>query len=213
VLHDPGIPVGWWRSVGSTQNAFAIECFLDEVAAAAGRDPLELRRELLKDRPRHRTVLELAAERAGWGKPLPPGRGRGLAVHESFGSFVAQVAEVSVVSGGQVEVERVVCAVDCGQVVNPDIVKAQMESGIVYGLTAALHGEVTIERGRVRQSNFHDYEMVRMGECPDIEVHVAPSGDKPGGIGEPGTPPIAPAVVNAIAAATGKRVRRLPIRL
>jgi isoquinoline 1-oxidoreductase beta subunit len=209
--NDPGIPVGWWRSVGSSQNAFVTECFLDEVAAAAGRDPLDLRRELLAAAPRHRAVLDLAAEKAGWGTPLGPGRGRGLAVHESFGSIVAVCADVSVIAGG-VRVERIVCAVDCGTVVNPDTVEAQMESGILFGLSAALKQEITIERGRVVQANFDDYPMLALDEAPAIAVHLAPSGAELGGIGEPGVPPAAPALVNAVFAATGKRVRRLPIR-
>jgi isoquinoline 1-oxidoreductase beta subunit len=198
--------------VSASQNAFATECFLDEVAAAAGRDPLALRRELLADKPRHRAVLELAAAKAGWGTPLPARRGRGLAVVESFGSFVAQVAEVTVAADGGVRVDRVVCAVDCGQLVHPDFVVAQMESGIVYGLSATVLGEITLGRGRVLQGNFDDYPIVRLDRCPAIEVHLAPSGEAHGGIGEVGLPPIAPAVVNAVAAATGKRVRRLPVR-
>ncbi len=212
VLHDPGVPVGWWRSVGSSQNAFVTECFVDEVAAAGGHDPLGFRRALLRDQPRHLAVLNLAAEKAGWGAPLPPGRGRGLAVHGSFGSFVAMVAEVAVADDGAVKVERVVCAVDCGMVVHPGLVEAQMESAVAFGLSAALHGEITIEQGAVVQSGFDDYPLLRMDETPAIEVHLAPSGDAVGGIGEPGVPPVAPAVVNAIAAATGKRVRRLPVR-
>jgi len=212
VMKDTGIPVGFWRSVGSSQNAFITECFLDELAAAAGKDPYEFRRQLLDKAPRHKAVLELAATKAGWGQPLPEGRHRGIAVHFSFGSYVAEVAEVSVDKDGNVRVHRVVCAVDCGRVVNPDTVEAQMQSGIVYGLTAALKGEITIENGRVKQSNFHDYEMLRMEEMPVIEVYILPSTEAPGGVGEPGTPPIAPAVVNAIFAATGKRIRKLPIR-
>jgi isoquinoline 1-oxidoreductase subunit beta len=211
VTHDPGIPLGWWRSVASSQNAYVTECFLDEVAAAAGRDPYELRRELLKDKPRHRAVLDLVAQKAGWGAALPAGRARGIAVHGSFGSFVAQVAEVEVAGDGAVRVKRVVCAVDCGTVVHPDLVRSQMESGIIYGLSAALKSAITIERGRVVQSNFHDYPMLTIDECPAIEVHLAPSGDPVGGIGEPGLPPLAPAVANAVAKATGKPVRRLPI--
>lgn len=211
-MADNLVPVGFWRSVGSTQNAFITECFLDELAAAAGRDPYEWRRGMLGAHPRHRGVLELAATKAGWGKPLPSGRHRGIAVAESFKSFVAQVAEVSV-EPGKVRVHRVVCAVDCGMVVNPDTIMAQMESGIVYGLTAALKGEITIKNGRVEQSNFHDYPLLRIDEMPEVDVHIMPSREAPGGVGEPGTPPIAPAVANAVFAATGRPVRRLPIRV
>lgn len=212
VMENGVVPVGFWRSVGSSQNAFVTECFLDELAAAARRDPLEFRRALLAMQPRHLGVLELAAQKAGWGAPLPAGRARGIAVAESFGSYCAQVAEVSVESG-RVRVHRVVCAIDCGMVVNPDTVVAQMESGIVYGLTAALKGEISIKNGRVEQGNFDDYPLLRMNEMPDIEVHIARSVEAPGGVGEPGTPPIAPAVANAVFAITGKPVRRLPIRV
>ncbi len=209
---DLGVPVGFWRSVGHSHTAFAVECFMDELAALAGKDPVDFRRTLLAGSPRHLGVLNLAAQQAGWGTPAPAGRFRGIALHDSFGSFVAQVAEVSV-EGSSVRVHRVVCAVDCGQVVNPDIVKAQMEGGIVFGLTAALKGKVTLEKGRVKQSNFHDYPLLTMREMPVIEVHLVPSNLEPGGVGEPGTPPIAPAVVNAVFAATGKRVRNLPLDL
>ncbi|HEY0457747.1 MAG TPA: xanthine dehydrogenase family protein molybdopterin-binding subunit [Pyrinomonadaceae bacterium] len=212
IRKETGVPVGFWRSVGSSHTAFSTECFLDELAFAAGRDPLQFRLSLLENHPRHRGVLELAATKAGWGKPLPQGVFQGIAVHESFGSFVAQVADVSVAPDGGVKVRRVVCAVDCGQVVNPDTVAAQMESSIIFGLTAALYGEITIKDGRVEQRNFYDYKMLRMHESPPIEVYIVPSTEKHGGVGEPGTPPIAPAVVNAIFAATGKRIRRLPIR-
>ena len=207
-----GVPVGFWRSVGSSHTAFSTECFLDEIAHAAGKDPLEFRISLLDKHPRYIGVLTLAAERAEWSKPLKKGIGRGIAVHESFDSYVAQVAEVSVGTDGTVRVHRVVCAVDCGQVVNPDTVNAQMEGGIVYGLTAALYGEITLKNGRVEQRNFYDYKMLRMNEMPKVEVYIVPSTEKHGGVGEPGTPPIAPAVVNAIFSATGKRIRRLPIR-
>ena len=211
-LENTPVPVGFWRSVGSSQNAFVTECFLDEVAAAAGQDPVALRRRLLAGAPRHKAVLELAAAKAGWGEPLPSGRHRGIAVAESFGSLVAQVAEVSVSAEG-VRVHRVVCAVDCGAVVNPDTIEAQMESGIVYGLTATLKSAIRIDGGRVAESNFHDFPLLRMDEMPRVEVHIMDSNENPGGIGEPGTPPIAPAVANAVFAATGKPVRGLPIRV
>jgi len=211
VQREVGVPVGFWRSVGHSQNAFAVECFLDEVAEACGIDPFELRRRLLAKHDRLRAVLELAAEKAGWGVPLSPGVGRGIAAHASFGSYVAQVAEVSASPGGGVRVHRVVCAVDCGRVVHPGIVEAQMEGGILFGLTAVLRGRITIQDGAVRQGNFHDYPLLRIGETPEIEVHRMPSAEAPGGVGEPGVPPLAPAVVNAFYAATGKRVRRLPL--
>jgi isoquinoline 1-oxidoreductase subunit beta len=209
---DAAVPVGFWRSVGSSQNAYITECFLDELAAAAKKDPLEYRLALLADHPRHKAVLELAAAKAGWNTPPARGRFRGIAVAESFGSYVAEVAEISLGEAG-VRVHRVVCAVDCGIVINPDTVAAQMESGIVFGLTAALKGEITIANGRVQQANFNDYPLLRMDEMPAVEVHIVKSDRPPGGVGEPGTPPIAPAVANAVFAATGKPVRRLPIRL
>jgi isoquinoline 1-oxidoreductase beta subunit len=208
-----GVPVQWWRSVGHTHTGYATEAFMDELAAAARRDPYEFRRELLADHPRHRAVLDLAAEKAGWGKPLPEGRGRGIAVHESFSSFVAQVAEVSVAKDGAVRVHRVVCAVDCGTAVNPDVIRAQMEGGIGYGLGAALYGEVTLKGGVVQQTNFQQYRPLRISEMPAVEVHIVESDAPPTGVGEPGVPPIAPAVANAVFAATGHRVRKLPIRL
>jgi isoquinoline 1-oxidoreductase beta subunit len=211
VLTDTGIPVGFWRSVNHSFNAFAVEGFIDELAHAANQDPYEYRRALLANAPRYLRVLELAATRAEWGSTPPEGIFRGIAVHKSFESYVAQVAEVSVGTDGAVRVHRVVCAVDCGPVVNPDTVEAQMQSGIVYGLTAALHGEIAIEAGRVVQSNFHDYPMLSMAAMPRVETHIVPSTDSQGGVGEPGTPPIAPAVCNAIFAATGKRIRKLPI--
>lgn len=210
IMHNT-IPVGVWRSVGDSQNAFVTQCFMDELAVASGNDPYAFRRRYLKS-PRHKAVLELAATKAGWGQPLPHGVRRGIAVHFSYASWVAQVAEVSVGPEGEVKVHRVVCAVDCGTVVNPNTVKAQMESGIVYGLTAALYGEITIKDGRVVQSNFNDYPMLRMAQMPKIEVYIVDSQEPPGGVGGPGMPAIAPAVVNAIYAATGKRIRRLPIR-
>lgn len=205
------VPLGFWRSVGSSQNGFVVESFMDELAEAAGKDPVEFRRALLTDKPRHLAVLELAAKQAGWGTPLPDGRARGIAVVESFSSYVAEVAEVSLNPDRTVRVHRVVAAVDCGTVVNPDIVRAQVESSVVYGLTAALHGQITIDKGRVVQSNFHNYPLLRMREMPIVEVHLVPSTEKPTGIGEPGTPPIAPAVCNALYALTKQRVRRLPI--
>jgi len=208
-----GVPLGFWRSVGSSQNGFILESFIDECAWAAGKDPFEYRRALLGKAPRHKGVLELAAQKAGWGSPLPQGRARGIAVLKSFDSYVAEVAEVSLNSDKTVRVHRVVAAVDCGTVVNPDTVAAQVESAIVYGLTAALHGEITLEKGRVKQSNFHDYPLLRMNQMPVIEVHIVPSTEAPTGIGEPGTPPIAPAVCNALYALTKQRVRKLPIRL
>ncbi|HVT59605.1 MAG TPA: xanthine dehydrogenase family protein molybdopterin-binding subunit [Thermoanaerobaculia bacterium] len=209
---DPGVPVLWWRSVGHSHTAFAVESFVDELAHAAGRDPLEFRRVLLARAPRVRAVLELAAGKAGWGSPPPKGRARGLAVHESFGSIVAQVAEVAVDPERRIRVHRVVCAIDCGICVNPLGVRAQMESGIAFGLTAALYGELTLREGRVVESNFHDYRILRLPEMPQVEVHIVESREKPGGAGEPGTPPIAPAVANAVFALTGERLRELPLR-
>lgn len=206
------VPTGAWRSVGAGQNAFAIESFVDELAHAAGRDPFEYRRALLKDAPRMRAVLEQAAAHAGWGRPLPPGRGRGMAIYRSFGSIVAQVAEVAC-ADNRVKVERVVCVIDCGVAVHPDAVRAQLEGAIVQGLSAALHEEVRIEGGRVTQSSFQDYPILTLAETPGIEVHIVKSTEPPGGVGEPGVPPIAPAVANAVFAATGKRLRRLPLRL
>ena len=217
LAHQP-VPVGYWRSVGHSYNAFFAETFMDEVARAAGKDPFEYRRAMLAGAPRHRRVLETVAALADWGRPLTADAGvrtgRGIALAESFHSIVAQVAEVEVGADGTLRVRRVCCAVDCGRAINPAIVTAQMQSGIVFGLTAALHGEITVKAGRVVESNFHDYRMVRMADCPRIEVKIVDSGwENLGGIGEPGTPPIAPAVANAVFAATGKPVRRLPIRV
>lgn len=206
------VPIGSWRSVGHSYNAFFTECFIDELAHAAGQDPFAYRRALLTHKPRHKQVLELAAEKAGWGQALPAGRARGIALHESFGSWCAQVAEVSI-EQGQPRVHRVVCAFDCGLVVNPDGVEAQLQSAIVYGLSAALYGAITLSKGRVEQRNFPDYEAVRMAQMPRIEVHLVRSAEAPGGAGEPGTPPIAPAVANALFVLTGKRLRQLPLRL
>ena len=208
---EPGPQVWFWRSVGHSQNIFFLEGFIDELAAAAGQDPYEYRRALLGKQPRYLGVLEAAAQRSGWGKPLPAGVFRGIAVAQSFGSYVAEVAEVSIAADGTPRVHRVVAAVDCGMTVNPQIVRRQIEGAIVYGLTAALYGRITYRDGRVEQGNFDSYPLLRMSEMPKVEVFIVPSTEKPGGIGEPGTPPIAPAVVNAIYAATGKRLRSLPI--
>jgi isoquinoline 1-oxidoreductase beta subunit len=210
-----GVPVLWWRSVGHTHMAFSKEVMIDELAESAGKDPVAFRLSLLGKHPRHVGALKLAAEKAGWGQAFErgQGRGRGVAVHESFGSVVAQVAEVNV-TGDKITVERVVCAVDCGIAVTPDVVKAQMQSGIAYGLSAALYGEITLTDGRVDQTNFHQYQVLRINEMPRvIEVYIVPSTNPPSGVGEPGTPPIAPAVANAVRAATGIRLHRLPFNL
>jgi isoquinoline 1-oxidoreductase beta subunit len=219
-LHSPsvGVPVLWWRSVGSTHTAYSTETFIDELAQAAGKDPVAFRRALLAKHPRHLGVLDLAAREAGWGTPLAPGkagekRGRGVAVHESFNSYVAQVVEVTVRPDKTFSVDRVVCAVDCGIAVNPDNVRAQMEGGIGFGLSAALYGAITLKNGAVEQSNFHDYPVLRIDAMPRIDVHIVPSTAKPTGVGEPGTPVIAPALANALAAATGQRLRNLPLKL
>jgi isoquinoline 1-oxidoreductase beta subunit len=213
-LHSPvtAIPVLWWRSVGNTHTAFTMESMIDELAAAADRDPVDYRRALLAHHPRHLGVLNLAAEKAGWGTPLPAGRARGVAVHESFGSWVAQVAEVSVEKGA-IHVHRVVCAIDCGVAVNPAGVAAQVESAIAYGLGAALYSRIDLRDGRPQQSNFHDYRVLRLEEMPKVEVHIVASAERPGGVGEPGLPPIAPAVANAVFKLTGRRLRELPLRL
>jgi isoquinoline 1-oxidoreductase beta subunit len=211
VFYDPGVPLGFWRSVGHSQNAFVVEGFIDELAHKAGEDPYKFRRRLLAGNARHLAVLDLAAEKANWGAPKL-GTHQGIAVHESFGSVVAEVVEVRIIDN-TIKVERVVCAADCGLVVNPDQVHAQVESAVIFGLTAALRGKITIKNGAVEQSNFHDYPLLRMNEIPVVEVHIVPSTNSPTGIGEPGTPPIAPAVANAVFAATGSRLRSLPLTL
>ena len=209
---EPVVNTGFWRGVGVTHNTFVIESFMDELAAAAKQDPVAYRRALLAKSPRARAVLDLAAQAAGWGQPLPAGRGRGVSLlYSGWGSYLAQVAEVDVSKSGEVRVHRVVCAVDCGTVVNPDTVKAQIEGGIVFGISGALWGEVTLKNGRVQQSNFNDVRVLRINETPAIEVHLVRNGEGPGGIGEPGTAVTAPAVANAVFAATGKRIRTLPL--
>ncbi|CAE6721969.1 Isoquinoline 1-oxidoreductase subunit beta [Paraburkholderia nemoris] len=207
-----GVPVLWWRVVGSSHTAFAVEAFMDEAAHAARKDPFVFRRDLLAHEPRMRGVLELAAQKAGWdpAKPLPKGRGRGIAVAEAFKTFVAQVAEVSVDKDGNVKVERVVCAVDCGTPINPDVIAAQMEGGIGFGLGAALHSAITLKDGKVEQNNFDGYQVLRFAEMPKVEVHIVQSGEAPTGVGEPGVAPVGPAVANAIFAATGRRIHSLP---
>ena len=227
-LHT-AVPRGYWRAVDTNWNHFAVQCFIDEIAAATGKDPLALRRQLIatKQKPaggsdnegetpvnvdRLLGVLNLVAEKSGWGTPLPPGRGRGIAGLYGFGSYVAHVAEVTVAKDGTLRVDRVVVAVDCGQVINPDLVAAQIEGGVVFGLTSALYDEITIQNGQVQQTNFDNYPMLRIADMPKVEVHLVPSHEPPGGIGEPGVPSTAPAVANAIFAATGKRLRRLPFQ-
>jgi isoquinoline 1-oxidoreductase beta subunit len=210
---DTPVPVGFWRSVGSSHNAFTVESFVDELASAAKKDPLEFRLGMLKNHPRAKKVLEVAAEKSGWGKSLMRGRARGIAYHKSFASYVAEVAEVSVnKNGGIVKVHKVTCAVDCGSTVNPAIVSAQMMSGITMGLSAALKEKIEVANGGIKSENFADYELLRMREAPDVEVHIVKSGEKLGGIGEPGVPPVAPAVANAVFTATGARIRQLPMR-
>ena len=209
---EVGVPVQWWRSVGHSHTGFATECFMDELAALGGKDPYQFRRALLTKHPRHLAVLDLAAQKAGWGNPLPEGRGRGIAVHFAFGSYNAQVAEVSV-TDGKVRVHRIVSAVDCGRYVNPGIIAAQLEGGAIFGASAALYQELTFENGRLQQTNFHTFPVMRMNECPEIETYIVESNEKSGGIGEPGVPCAAPAIANAVFSATGKRVRKLPIRM
>jgi isoquinoline 1-oxidoreductase beta subunit len=210
VATKSGVPVGFWRSVGHSHNAFFSESFIDELAVATKQDPLAFRLNLLKDAPRYAAVLQLAASKAGWGKPLPAGRAQGIALHKSFGSIVAQVAEVSL-EQGQIRVHRVVCAIDCGTVVNPDTVAQQMESSVIYGLSAALFGRIDIVGGEVQQSNFPSYPMVTLSQAPKVQTHIVPSTRHPAGVGEPAVPPLAPAVANALFALTGKRLRALPL--
>ena len=212
VIHDTGLRVGYWRSVSHALNSFAYESFMDELAVAAGKDPYEFRRALLDKQPRLKHVLELAATKSGWGTKLPAGRARGIALMEGYGTSMAQVAEVSV-TGNKVRVHRVTVAADPGRMVNPNIVRQQLEGSIIYGLSAALYGEITLKDGRVQQTNFHDYPVVRMPDSPAIDIHIVDSDEKPAGIGEPGTALISPAVANAVFAATGKRLRKLPLRL
>ena len=213
VRHEPpGIPTAFWRGVGPTHNIYVVESFVDELAAAAGKDPLAYRQALLAGNPRALAVLERAARMAGWGTPLGPRQGRGIAVQHVFGTYLAEVAEVSVAEDGEVRVDRVVCACDCGVIVNPDTVKAQLQSAIIFGLTAVLYGEITLKDGRVEQSNFDNYQMLRIDQTPVIEIDLVQSQEAPGGIGEPGTCALAPAVLNAVHAATGVRLRKLPIK-
>jgi len=210
---DVNVPVQWWRSVGHTHTAFSTETFIDQLAEKAKQDPVEFRMQLLAGHPRHQGVLKLAAEKANWGMPLPKGRARGIAVHESFNSFVAEVAEVTLHDDGSFSVDRVVCAVDCGVAINPDVIAAQMEGGIGFGLSPALMSEITLDKGKVVQSNFHDYQVLRFNQMPEIEVHIVPSAEPPTGVGEPGVPPIAPAVANALFALTGQTFQQLPLKL
>jgi isoquinoline 1-oxidoreductase beta subunit len=210
-VEPPGIQTAFWRSVGPSHNVFVTESFIDELAAAAGQDAVAYRRALLDHNPRAKAVLDLVAEKAGWSSPLPKGRGRGIALQNVFGSYLAQVAEVEVAKDGSVRVHRVVCAMDCGTVINPDTVQAQIQSGVIFGVTAALYGEITLKNGRVEQANFDTYQMLRINEAPAIEVHVVKSAEPPGGMGEAGTSGVVPAIANAVFAATGKRLRKMPI--
>src|SRR3954454_22404240 len=210
-VEPPGIPTAFWRSVGPSHNVFVAESFIDELAAATKQDPVAYRRALLDNSPRAKAVLDLAAEQAGWGKALPKGTGRGVSPQLAFGSYLAQVAEVEVSPSGAIRLRRVVCAVDCGTAINPDTVQAQIQSGIIFGATAALYGEITLKNGRVEQTNFDTYQMLRMNEAPTIEVHIVQSSEPPGGLGEAGTSAIVPAIANAIFAATGKRLRKMPV--
>ena len=210
-MEPPGIPTAFWRSVGPSHSVFVVESFMDELAATAKKDPVDYRLALLVQAPRARAVLQLAAEKAGWGQPLPEGSGRGVALQFVFGTYMAQVAEVEVSKDGEVRVRRVLCAVDCGSVVNPDTIEAQVQGAVIFGISAALFGEITLKGGRVEQTNFDTYRVLRMNEAPAIEVHIIKSTEPPGGMGEPGTSAVVPAVMNAIFAATGKRLRKLPV--
>jgi isoquinoline 1-oxidoreductase beta subunit len=210
---NPGVPTSIWRSVAHSYTCFVIESFIDELAHAAGQDPGDFRRRHLAASPRHLAVLELALAKSGWTGPRPDGRHLGLAIEAAFGTVVAQVAEISIAADHTIRVHRVTCAVDCGTAINPDVIRQQMEGGILFGLSAALYGEIGIEDGAVRESNFHDYRLLRLADAPAIEVHIVPSDEPPTGVGEPGVPPIAPAVANAVFAATGQRLRTLPLRL
>jgi isoquinoline 1-oxidoreductase beta subunit len=212
-VEPPGIPTAFWRSVGPSHNVFVVESFMDELATAARQDPVAYRLALLDKSPRAKAVLKLAADKAGWGGNLPAGSGRGVSLQSVFGSYLALVAEVTVAADKSVRVSRVVAAVDCGMVVNPNTVRAQIESGVNFGITAALYGEITVKGGKVQQSNFDDYQMLRIDEAPSIEVHIMPSSEAPGGMGEPGTSAVVPAVANAVFAATGRRLRKMPIDL
>jgi isoquinoline 1-oxidoreductase beta subunit len=207
----PAVPTGFWRGVGANNNVFAIECFMDELARKADKDPIAFRRSMLGKNPRLLAALDLVAEKSGWGQPLPARAGRGVCVQPSFGSFIATVVEAEVGDRGDVRLRRVTSAVDTGIAVNPDTIVAQLEGGLIFGLTAALYGEITIDKGRVQQSNFHDYRMLRIDQAPKIEVHIIKSGEAPGGIGETGVTAGPPALRNAILAATGVALRRLPI--
>jgi isoquinoline 1-oxidoreductase beta subunit len=210
---EPVLRTGWWRGVGVTHNTFVIESFVDELASAAKQDPVAFRQAMLGKSPRARAVLDLAAKEAGWGKPLPARHGRGVSLlYSEWDTYMAQVADVEVTADGEIKVKRVVCAVDCGTIINPDTVKAQLEGGVVFGISGALWGEITVKNGRVEQSNYNDYRVLRMNETPPIEVHLIRNGEKPGGIGEPGTAGTAPAIANAVFAVTGRRIRQLPLQ-
>jgi isoquinoline 1-oxidoreductase beta subunit len=211
VMKDTSVPVGFWRSVANTHNAFFMESFMDELAHSSGKDPYHFRRDLLTHQPRYLKVLDTLAEQSHWDKPASPGHYRGLAIHQCFGSIAGEVADISLSATGEVTVHQVTCVIDCGIVVNPDTVKAQVEGSIVYGLSS-LTEAISLKNGRVEQSNFHDYPVLRMVNMPRIDVHIIPSEDSPGGVGEPATPPIIPAITNAIFTATGKRIRHLPLK-